>query len=209
LTKAKLEDREGKNILLKWPTRTKTIWATPGGRGYWLRGQPKPHGDRATTPTISAPGARLFTTQPDGMWVYLKHPEFADVVAIEVCGSPQNLNDKRARYAATVRSMVLTCPQTWLDEEVPLQRAGLAPRWEACRSIDAHPADDLVLPVRYLRVLFAIPNALYSSWAGNNVADGHEYFCRHSSLDSYTSQAMQRFLRQMSYSSQFFTKIEA
>ena len=201
----RLQDREAKDVLLKWPTRTKSLWATPGGRGYWLQAQPKPKGDRAKTPTVSAPGAKLFTTQPDGMWVYLKYPEFADVVAIEVCGSTQNLNDKRSRYAANVRSMVLSCPLSWLQEEVTIQRGGSASRWEACRSIDLAPVEDIRLPIRYLRVLFAIPNESYASWARNNVADGHEFFCRHSSLDTYNSQSMQAFLRQMSYASQFRT----
>lgn len=204
----KLGDREAKNILLRWPTRTKKLWSTPGGRGFWLQAQPKPQGYKAKTPTISAPGAELFKTQPDGMWVYLKYPDFADVVAIEVCGSVQNLNDKRSRYAANVRSMVLECPISWLREEVTIQRGGSAARWEACRSIDSFPLEDIRLPIRYLRALFAIPNVIYSSWARNNVADGHEFFCRHSSLDSYNNQAMQSFLRQMSYASQFRTRIE-
>ena len=209
MSRRKLTDREAENILLRWPTRTKTLWATPGGKGYWLRAQPKPGSSRAKTPKIAAPGARLFTTQPDGMWVYLKDPEFTDIVIVEACGSAQNLNDKRSRYAANVRSMVLTCPLPWLEEEVSIQSGGFAPRWEACRTLATHPTKDITLPIRYLRVLFAIPNALYPSWATNNVADGHEFFCRHSSLGSYTSQTMQRFLRQMSYSSQFLTSIES
>ena len=137
-----LGDREGKDILLGWPTRTKKLWAVPGGRGFWLQAQPKPQGDRARTPTISVPGAKLFKTQPDGMWAYLKHPEFADVVVVEISGSVQNLNDKRSRYAANVRSMILECPLSWLQETVALQRGGLAPRWEACRTISQAPIEE-------------------------------------------------------------------
>jgi hypothetical protein len=140
------------------------------------------------------------------MWVFLAADEYADAIVLEICGSIQNLNDKRSRYAATVRSLVLTCPIAWLDYPITVQRGGQAPRWQACRSLVKKPTAELVLPVRYLRVLFALPNSLYPTWAANNVADGHEFFCRHSSLATYNGQQAQSFLRNMSPYSHFMTQ---
>ena len=203
-----LRDREAKDILLRWPDRTKKIWSTPANRGYWLRAQPKRHGSREPTPTVHVPGASLFKTQPDGMWLYLDRLCFADAVCVEVCRTAQNLNDKRSRYSAAVRSLVVTCPQDWLLAEVPAT-TGRLPRWQAARTELRSPTEDLTAPIRYLRVLYALPNDLYKTWTENNVPGGQEYFCRHSSLDSYNSQPMQEFLRRMSFASHFHTRIGA
>jgi hypothetical protein len=203
-----LRDRAAKDILLRWPGRTKKIWSTPANRGYWLRAQPKPQGSRESTPTINVPGATLFKTQPDGMWLYLDGQIFADVICIEVCRTAQNLNDKRSRYSAAVRSLVVTCPLDWLRAEIPVTKGHL-PRWEAARTGLKAPSEGLASPIRYLRVLYALPNELYKTWTEHNVPGGQEYFCRHSSLDSYNSQAMQEFLRRMSFASHFHTRIGA
>jgi hypothetical protein len=140
------------------------------------------------------------------MWVFLSDTKYADVVAIEASTQVQNLGDKRSRYAATVRSLILRCPLKWLLEDVPLPNKGKAPRWKACRTVLHKPRHDLELPIRYLRVLFAIPNSLYETWAPNNAPDGHEFFCKHSSLDSYNSQTMQAFLKQMSPAAHYLAK---
>jgi hypothetical protein len=205
MAKPKLGDREAKDILLRWPTRTKKLWSTPRGSGYWLQAQPKGVGSTAPTPTIRVPGAELFSTQPDGMWVFLSDDSFADVVSIEVCRTAQNLNDKRSRYSAAVRSLVLHCPLHWLQDEIVVPKSGKITRWKAARTIGKAPTNELVLPVRFLRVLYSLANDLYASWTAHNVPGGHEYFCRHSSLDSYNSQAMQTFLRQMSFGMHFLT----
>lgn len=204
---SKLRDRDAKDLLLKWPTRTKKLWSTPNNQGYWIQAQPKPYGENYATPTIRVPGASLFTTQPDGLWVYIKDDEFADIVAIEVCGSSQNLNDKRSRYSAAVRSLVLHCPHAWLHAVTPIQGAPNLPRWRSCRTIKNSPSCEVTLPVRFLRVLYALPNTVYREWTSHNVPGGHEYFCRHSSLDSYSSPTTQAFLKQMSFAGHFLTQI--
>jgi hypothetical protein len=206
MSQGNLTDQEGKNTLRHWPTRIKRLWGTPSTHGFWIRAQPKLPAEKHPSPTIRVPGARLFTTQPDAMWVFLAGDEYADAMVVEICGSAQNLNDKRSRYAATVRSLVLTCPTRWLHYPIRVQRGGEAPRWQACRSIPKGPTSDLALPVRYLRVLFALPNSLYPTWSANNVADGHEFFCRHSSLATYTGQQAQSFLRSMSPYVHFMTR---
>jgi len=206
MAKAKLTDSEAKKILLRWPGRTKTLWSTPAGSGFWLRAQPNTGSAVKTSPRIRVPGSKLFATQPDAMWVFLHGSDFADVVCVEVCGTASNLNDKRSRYSAAVRSLVLQCPLKWLLAHTTIQKGRTSARWEAARSISKKPAGDLTLPIRFPRVLYALPKDLYPKWCENNVPGGHEYFCRHSSLDSYNSQKMQLFLRQLSFASHFHTK---
>lgn len=205
MSKEKLSDKEGKELLLHWPTRTK-LWPPPEGRGFWVRCQPKDGGQPG--PRLSSPGAQLFTTQPDGLWAHFKEETSCDLVAIEVCGTVQNLNDKRSRYIPASHSLVLSCSAAWLMEEIPVQKAGKQPRWKASASFSSEPPSDLRIPVRHLRVLYGIPNALYDKWCREHSPTGYEFFSSHSSLATYNSQAMQNFLRRMSSASQFRTKVK-
>ena len=204
MSETKLTDREAKVTLLEWPTRTKRLWPSPSRTGFWLRAQPRE--GRAVGPRLKSPGASLFTTQPDGMWIFLWGLKYADVVSVEVCEKVQNLNDKRSRYVPASHSLVLEVPLQWLREEIGLQRGGRQPRWLACRMIGEKPTEDLDLPVRCLRVLFAIPNSIYPDWVSNNVPTGWEYYCRHSALRSYNSQKMQDFLRQLAPTSHTYSR---
>lgn len=201
----KLSDRQAKALLLKWPGRTKSVWPAPTGIGFWVRAQPVPTG--VAGPKISSPGAKLFRTQPDGLWAHFADNDYCDVVVIEVCGSVQNLNDKRSRYIPSSHSLVLSCPLRWLEEDVVVQRGGKSPRWRATASITTTPVSDISVPIRHLRVLYALPDAVYSSWGSNHTPTGYEFFARHSSLASYHSPKMQKFLGQMSIGSQFYTKV--
>jgi hypothetical protein len=202
MAKRRLTDAEAKAILLRWPGRTKGVWPAPNARGFWVRAQPRL--GVAPGPRLSSPGAKLFTTQPDGLWAHFDEENSCDVVAIEVCGTIQNLNDKRSRYFPASHSLVLTCGRRWFLEFMTVQRGGQAPRWRATGTLTSEPVRDLSIPVRHLRVLYAIPNTLYDDWKQNHVPTGYELFCPHSSLDSYNSQKMQIFLSRMSVASQFY-----
>jgi len=197
----KLRDAEAKKILLGWPGRTK-LWPPPAATGYWLRGQPQ--NGKAAGPKLSAPGAKLFRTQPDGLWVHFRD-QHCDAVVLEVCGSVQNLNDKRSRYIPASHSIVLDCSVAWMREEITVQKSGKVPRWKAAVSLAQEPVGDLLLPVRHLRVLYALPNKIYKQWIPEHTPTGYEFFCAHSSLGSFTSGKMQTFLRQMSMVSHFYT----
>jgi len=201
----KLSDSEAKAILLEWPGRTK-IWPPPGGTGYWIRAQPK-SGSKAG-PTLSAPGASLFHTQPDGMWLHFRNSESCDAVIVEVCGTTQNLNDKRSRYIPASHSVVVRCPLAWLLEAMPTKAGGNAPRWKASNCFAEEPTCDVAVPVRHLRVLYALPDELYHKWCIEHVPTGQEFFCPHSSLGSFRGQKMQDFLKRMSISSQFYLEPE-
>jgi len=200
----KLTDGQAKGILLKWPTRTKKLWPPPSGTGYWIQGQPK--SGTMPGPCLSAPGATLFKTQPDGLWVHFQKQTSCDVVVVEVCGSIQNLNDKRSRYIPSSHSLVLSCKKTWLEEEITVNKGSKSPRWKASVSLGLLPNEDLSIPVRHLRVVYALPNEKYDEWCSQHTPTGYEFFCPHSSLDSYKSQKMQNFLKQMSIAAQFYVK---
>lgn len=198
-----LSDAEGKAILRTWPSRVKKLWGTPPSGGWWLRGQPKLVTTTAAGPTLNNAGANTSATVPDGLWVYLT-AEFADIVCVEVCTSTQNLNDKRSRYGLFQQALMLTCSHGWLTEQIGVQSGGRRARWQATGSIAVAPTSDLVLPVRFLRVLYTIPNDIYVTWKPNNVPGPHEFFCPHSSFGSYNSQMMQRFLKRMSPKVHFY-----
>lgn len=205
MSKSQLSDKEAKGLLLRWPTRTK-LWPPPKGRGFWIRGQPK---DRNRPgPRLSSPGATLFTTQPDGLWVHFNQAISCDVLAVEVCGTIQNLNDKRSRYIPASHSLMLTCTVGWLAEEVPVQNGGQRARWQASAAFAIKPSEPLCVPVRHLRVLYGLPNSLYHKWCREHSPTGYEFFCTHSSLATYNSPPMQRFLRQMSSASQFRVQVK-
>lgn len=200
--KYKLSDADAKAVLLTWPTRTTKLWPPPGGKGAWVRAQPTD--GSAPGPRIFAPGSELFATQPDGMWVHFNGTTSCDLVVIEVCGTIQNLNDKRSRYMPSTHSRVLKVSEQWAAEVVPgghgpnhVSRRDLA---ETLGSLGADPVD---VPIRVLRVLYALKNSDYRVWVPQHVPSGYEYFIPHSSLSTYNSRATQEFLKGMSVASQF------
>jgi len=201
MTADKLSDAEAKQILLSWPTRT-VIWPPPGGTGYWLQAQPK--SGNIAGPRISSPGATQFRTQPDGLWAFFHSFGSCDLVAVEVCGTIQNLNDKRSRYIPSSHSLVLSVSMDWFNLPIAIQGGGLRTRWESTGTMTSAPVTDLNLPVRHLRVLYALPNTLYHSWCSEHTPTGYEFFCPHSSLSSYNSQSFQEFLKRMSIATQFY-----
>jgi hypothetical protein len=203
MTKPKLTDGQAKKILLGWPRRANSLWKPPMDGGYWMRAQPKD--GSAPAPIIRAPGSSSFSTQPDGMWMCLCAKKYCDVVAIEVCGTIQNLNDKRSRYLATNSSLLVCCQIGWLSEKIATNGGGEKRRYEALGSFGAESTFDVSLPIRFMRVLYAIPGRQYDKWCANHVPTGYKFFCKHSSLSAYNGQKMQAFLRQMSIKSQFYT----
>ena len=203
MDRKKLKDSEAKSILLGWPASTGDLWPPPQDDGRWIRGQPID--GKSSGPRIISPGAKLFSTQPDGLFVYFNGTGSCDLVVIEVCGSIQNLNDKRSRYIPSSHSLLLMCRKKWLHENIRVKGGGNKPRWEVAGTLPDPPEVDLTVPIRHLRVLYALPNAAYKQWCPEHTPTGYEYFCPHSSLAGYNSQKMQSFLRRMSVASQFYT----
>lgn len=209
---AHYNDTEAKAILRDtsyWPTRTQQ-WGVARNSEYWIRSRPSDAAnDKKPLPKLSLPGAELFTTQPDGMWVYFRGLTCVDVLAVEVCGSMQNLNDKRSRYISTGTGLMLVVPAKWFGRPINLQHGGQFPRGDATgcfKGLTLPTKGNASIPVRFLRALFVIPDAKYSDWLQNHVPAGHEFFMKHGSLKSGTGQAAQRFLGGMSFQAHFYTR---
>jgi len=213
----KVSDKEAKAIFReKWPEVSgndvrSVTWPTPPGFGAWLRAQPVREDSKPTAPRLSIPGSTAFKTartQPDGLWMLLEPcAQFVDLLVIEVCGTSQNLNDKRFRYAPSTTAMLLHVSPDWLDDTVTTRGGGKKQRRVLAEMRDgvADAGADIEVPVRWLQVLYAVPNDLYKKRTAAEVPGAHEYFCRHSSLTTYNSRPLQQLLSRMTIRSHFLT----
>ena len=206
MSNTKLTDKQGKNILRSWPTRSRKLWPTPKDTLYWIRAHPKQLDSNIPCPSLAPPSADKFHTHPDGMWIYFDpNLKYVDIMAVEVCGSQQNFYDKRSRNYPIASSVMLYCSLKWILAKDKFQNDGQIERWKACGSFQNAPTSDLELPVRNLRTLITLPNDLYADFRRQS-HPGNEFYCRHSSLKTYNSQSMQRLLKQMTIIGQFGTK---
>ncbi len=164
-----------------WPNRTKT-WPILGRKGYWLKARPAQKG--VSSPVLKEAGADWNLTQPDGLYVFVEPDVFADCIVFEVCRTKQNLSDKRSRYAPAQHSLVVKIPHKWLAEEISPdpQSQRKQPRWEASAWLKSAPIKDLELPIRFLRVIYAIPEDWYHNWCISKGAHAHEFYCMHEHL---------------------------
>ena len=83
-------------------------------RGVWLRARPGPV-QETEAPALKIPGASRMRTFPDGLWLWFggnSADPFVDLFAIEICGSLQNLLDKRSRYAPKCIRALPNCEPT-------------------------------------------------------------------------------------------------
>lgn len=192
-------DSIAKGHLLTWPNQT-TTWSTRPQGATWLRAQPI--SDNVPGPRLHTPGAGALRTQPDGLWIARDAhgnagPLFVDCIVIEACGTSQNLNDKRSRYGPRTSSLLVSLPKPWLDKEVRVRAGALRRR----RDLLHVPDEALIVPIRHLRVLYALPGTggshLYGQVTTEMVLDAHEFVCPLNQLGNFKSQPMQRFLKGM------------
>ncbi|PJE20465.1 MAG: hypothetical protein CK431_26930 [Mycobacterium sp.] len=94
-------------------------------------------------------------------------------------------------------SMLVTCTLTWLREEIAVQKGGRFPRWEAAETFTSEPTSPIELPVRAVRVLFALPQPIFETWRKYGMGAAHEYYCPIQSLEQHKGQRMQRLLKRM------------
>lgn len=207
-------DKQAKQWMRAWPNTTRTLWSPQGSQVWWLRAQPA--GDNIRTPRLASPGSEALHTQPDGLWMTLGVPRddedsvaaYVDCVVIEACGTPQNMNDKRARYAARTTSLMVDMRKAWLDHEVVLPGHGGAHRRR--RDVLGGQLPDawrVLLPVKHLRVLYALPDqgagSIYDAVKDSMVMEAHEFACPFRMLGQYNGPPMQRFLKRMAPSLQY------
>jgi hypothetical protein len=196
-----MTDKETRATLRTWPMKPNKLWDVPGTSPRWLRAWPKrTDDDRIKSVILGPPGATAYRTRPDGLWISSAKEGLADVFVVEQSGKMQNLHDKRSRYGASTSSIIAFCPSEWLEERLTATTTR-----RQYLGLGGIPTEDAALPVRHLRVLYVVPDADYARWATNCAPGGHEFFCRYSSLKSYRSQEMQRFLQSMSPARQFYT----
>jgi hypothetical protein len=139
------------------------------------------------------------------MWLWFDPAmEFVDALVVEVCGTSQNLNDKRSRYGPGAGVLLARVSAGWLAA-IPTRGGGQARRWEIARVSEPAQEDEPRIPVRWLQVLYSLPNELYRTWTAGRVAAPHEFFCRHGSMGSYNSQVMGEFLSRMTWRAHFLT----
>lgn len=213
-------DRQAKSCLMGWPVQTK-LWSRAEESG-WVRARPAPKGFPAGLPTLRIAGS-LSNTQPDGLYVRFCLPSatngkepaepavsgFVDVIVIEACGSEQNFHDKRSRYAAATCSRILYVPKRWLSQDLPTEGkgGGRCRVWEAAFGSRKQPDCDLYLPVRHLRVLYAVRDTaahnVYEK-VQRGVLGAHEFLFRHNQLGQFNAPTIRKFLRLMTPTQNIF-----
>ena len=162
--------------LRTWPQRPPGVAASQRGSDAWLRGRPADVAN-AHEPYLKLPGSDRMRTLPDGLWLNFggtPAEPFADILAIEACGTLPNLLDKRSRFAPSTHSLMAVCPVPWLQAAVSTNDA--TPRWRATGVIADEPAQPLILPVRDVRVLYALKQHHYAGFAASQVPHTHEFF---------------------------------
>ena len=147
-----------------------------GASGAWIRARPGTPED-PDQPHLKLPGANRLRTNPDGLWLCfggtIADP-FVDIFAIEACGSYQNLLDKRSRFAPSMHSMLAVCSTEWLMQ--PVSMANPMPRWRYTGLLRRAPVAPLVLPVRDIRVMYALLPRHYAGFAASQIPHAHEFF---------------------------------
>jgi hypothetical protein len=157
------------------------------------------------------PGSLVLQTQPDGLWLSLgiergaaeTEARFADCIVIESCGNLPNLYDKRSRYAARTTSLVVDIRRVWLDQQVVTRGRG-GPKRARRELLGGLLEEDVSLPIRTLRTLYALPSDLYAVARGSLVLEAHEFMCAQSRLGQYNSKPMQNFLKAMGQHRQWY-----
>jgi len=197
-----------KDRLRQWPQRPPGYRSSPGVRDAWLRGRPSPD-DGHFPPYLKLPGSTHMRTLPDGLWLNFAGTPvepFVDILAVEACGTIQNLLDKRSRFAASTHSLLAVCPLPWLL--APVAPGDATPRWQATGVLLAAPAAPFVLPVRDLRVMYGLKRLHYSGFVRHQVPHAHEYFVPIETLiaeDSEHNPELRALLARASFAANFLS----
>ncbi len=178
-----------KDRLRRWPQTPPGLYSRPASQQSWLRGRPVADLS-ACHPFLKLPGSDRLRTLPDGLWLNFSGTPaepFVDIFAVEACGSLQNLLDKRSRFAPSTHSLLAVCPVPWLL--APVDERDRTPRWKATGVLLREPVMPVVLPVRDIRVLYALRRQHYSGFARYQVPHAHEYFVPMESITAEGSES--------------------
>lgn len=192
--------------LREWPQRPPGLIENSKRPASWLRGRPS-ESTGFGVPYLKIPGSTRMRTLPDGLWINFGGTAvdpFVDIFAIEACSTMQNLLDKRSRFAPSTHSLVVVCPVPWLL--APVSPTDPTPRWR-CTGIIAHePSLPLSVPVRDLKVMYALRRVAYREFAGSQVPHAHEFFVPMEALTeerAHENPAMRALVSRASISGNF------
>jgi hypothetical protein len=160
--------------LRQWPQRPPGLGRP--AQANWLRGRPT-EADCSHHPFLKLPGSRRLRTLPDGLWLNFggtPAEPFVDILAIEACATVPNLLDKRSRFAPSTQSLLAVCPVAWLLG--PTTQTDPTPRWVSTGVLRFPPAMPFIVPIRDVRVLYALTARHYEDFAQSQVPHPHEYF---------------------------------
>jgi hypothetical protein len=199
-------DQKVRKSLGQWPQRPPGLEPSFKQPGTWLRGRPDLE-RKVTQPYLKFPGADRLKTLPDGLYLHFStktDEPYVDILCIEACGSYQNLLDKRSRFAPSTGSLLAVCPLDWLLQ--PGMPGNNIPRWRLIRMLKREPREDLVLPVRDSRVLFALKPSHFRGFMATQTAHAHEFFCPMDALtdgDAAKNPALRALLARASAASNY------
>ena len=212
MAKGKQLDKLVRDRLREWPQCPPGLRHPRKDPGAWLRGRPA-EALGACHPFLKLPGSTRLRTLPDGLWLNFGGTPvdaFVDIFAVEACGSLQNLLDKRSRFAPSTHSLLAVCPVPWLLAEVAEDDP--TPRWRATGVIRHEPVLPLTLPVRDMRVIFALKQPHYEGFARHQLPHPHEYFVPMEKLTAKgaaASPAMKALLARACASANFLEAMDA
>jgi hypothetical protein len=197
--------------LLCWPQRPPGV--IPARRDLnWIRGRPGERSDH-DQPFLKLPGSTHLRTMPDGLWLGFggsPAEAYVDVIAIEACGTIANLLDKRSRFAPSTQSLMAVCPPRWLRG--PKDHRENEARWQLTRIRRAAPEEPLILPVRDMRVVYALKPRLYNALQTTHTPQPHEFFVPIEALvaeGSHENPEMRALFARASASSNFLAALSA
>lgn len=182
-------DQKVRQSLGHWPQRPPGLEPSAKQPGTWLRARPDLE-RKVTQPYLKFPGAQRLKTLPDGLYLHFSstaQEPFVDILCIEACSTYQNLLDKRSRFAPTTGSLLAVCPVEWLLQ--PGIPGNNIPRWRLIGMVKREPREDLILPVRDARVLFALKPAHFRGFMASQTAQAHEFYCP---MDALTAENADR-----------------
>lgn len=194
--------------LRQWPQCPPGLEQRRSTKDGWLRGRPVERTDHCL-PFLKLPGSNRLRTLPDGLWLNFggtPGDAYVDIFAIEACGSVDNFFDKRSRFAPSTHSMLAVCPVPWLV--APVASNDPTPRWRVTGLLRHEPTQALVLPVRDIRVLYALKARHYEGFVKSQVPHAHEYFVPMDALvadQAHENPALQELVSRASAAANFLT----
>ena len=102
--------------------------------------------------------------------------------------------------------MLAVCPVPWLL--APITPTDATPRWRVTGVLPQEPTQPLVLPVRDIRVMYALTKRHYQGFAESQIPHAHEYFVPMETLmakNGHKNPALQELVSRASASANFLT----